>query len=126
MRSHAFNPLSLKITLAAAASVAALSAIAAALPEKQRLEDLLIGSEGTTVRVAVLCRMRCDIVASEDPGSFGSFRIEGVEKNLDIDLIGHGGVAERLRLKAVDGASLLTVTAPARLNASWMSGRSSG
>lgn len=117
MRSHAFNPLSLKVLLAAGAGVAALSAIAAALPEKQRLEDLLIGSEGAIVRVAVICRTRCDIVASEDPGSFGSFRIEGVAKNLDIDLTGHGGVAERLQLKAVGGASLLTVSAPARLNA---------
>ncbi len=117
LRFHAFNPLSLKVLLAAAASVAAFSALAAALPDKQRLEDLLIGSEGTIVRVAVLCRTRCEIVASEDPSSIGSFRIEGVEKNLDVDLTGHGGVAERLRLKPVDGASLLTVYAPARLNA---------
>ncbi len=103
--------------LAAAAGAAVLSAVAAALPEKQRLEDLLVGSEGAIVRVAVICRTRCEIVASEDPGSFGSFRLEGVEKNLDIDLTGHGGVAERLQLKAVGGASLLTVSAPARLNA---------
>jgi hypothetical protein len=114
---HAFNPFSLKVLFAAAAGAAALSAIAAALPEKQRLDDLLIGSEGAIVRVAVICRIRCEIVASEDPGSFGSFRIEGVEKNLDIDLTGHGGVAERLQLKAVGGASLLTVSSPARLNA---------
>ncbi len=117
MPFHAFNPFSLKVLLAAAAGAATLSAIAAALPEKQRLEDLLIGSEGAIVRVAVICRTRCEIVASEDPGSFGSFRIEGVEKNLDIDLTGHAGVAERLQLKAVGGASLLTVSAPARLNA---------
>ena len=117
MRFHAFSTFAFKFTAAAAASAAALSAIAAALPERQRLEDLLIGSEGAIVRVAVLCRTRCEIVASEDPSAIGSFRIEGVEKKLDIDLTGHGGVAERLRLKPVEGASLLTVEAPARLNA---------
>jgi hypothetical protein len=111
------KPASLRIVLAAAASAAALSAIAAELPERQRLLDLLIGSEGPIVRVAVLCRTRCDITASEDPETIGSFRIEGVQKDLDIDLTGHGGVAERLRLKPANGGSLLTVVAPARLNA---------
>lgn len=105
------------MTLAVAASVGVFSTIAAALPEKQRLEDLLIGSDGAIVRVAVLCRISCEITASGEASSVGSFRIEGVQKNLDIDLTGHGGVAERLRLRPVEGGSLLTVTAPARLNA---------
>jgi len=122
LRPFAQHPFFLRIALAAGASVVALSsldlaALAAAPAEKPRLDDLLIGADGPIVRVAVLCRTGCDITASDDPRFAGAFRIAGVVKKLDIDLTGHAGLADHLTLTPVDGASLLSVTAPARLNA---------
>jgi hypothetical protein len=93
------------------------SAAAGPTAVKQQLDDILIGADGPIVRVAVLCRTRCDITASDDPNAVGAFRIAGIERTLDIDLAGHAGPADHLRLQPVAGGSLLSLEAPARLNA---------
>lgn len=110
------RPVTLRIVLVAAASAFGLSAIAASLPEKQRLEDIQIGEAGAVLRVALLCRGKCDVAPSVDSETIGSFVLRGVEEDLDIDLSGRGGLAERLRLKPIAGGSLLTVEADAGLN----------
>ncbi len=110
------RPVTLKIVLVFAASAFGLSAIAATLPEKQRLDDIQIGEAGSVVRVALLCRGTCDIAPSGDAATMGSFIVRGVEEKLDLDLSGRGGLAERLRLSPVEGGSLLTVEADAGLN----------
>ncbi|MFN3960543.1 MAG: hypothetical protein ACK4NP_11575 [Parvularculaceae bacterium] len=103
----------------AAAAAMAWGGLAVAAPTagKQQLDDILIGADGPIVRVAVLCRTRCDITASDDPAAIGAFRIAEVERTLDIDLAGHAGPVDHLRLRPVAGASLLSLEAPARLNA---------
>lgn len=110
------RPVTLKIVLVAASSAFGLSAIAAALPGKQRLDDIQIGEAGAIVRVALLCRGPCEVVPSADSATVGSFVLRGVSETLDIDLSGRGGLAERLRLKPIDGGSLLTIEANAGLN----------
>lgn len=110
------RPVTLRIVLAAAASAFGLSALAATLPEKQRLDDIQIGEAGAVVRVALLCRGVCDVAPSVDGATIGSFILRGVSQTLDIDLSGRGGLAERLRLKPIDGGSLLTLDADAGLN----------
>ena len=110
------RPVTLRIVLVAAASAFGLSAFGAALPARPRLDDIQIGEEGALVRVALVCPGKCDVIPSADEASIGSFVLRGIERNLDIDLSGHGGLAERLRLKPIDGGSLLTLVADAALN----------
>ena len=110
------RPVTLRIVLAAAASAFGLSALAASMPGKQRLDDIQIGEAGAVVRVALICRAKCDVAPSVDEATIGSFVVRGVEENLDIDLSGRGGLAERLRLKPIEEGSLLTVEANAGLN----------
>lgn len=110
------RPVTLKIVLVAAASAFGLSALAATLPEKQRLDDIQIGEAGAVVRVALICPGKCDVAPSVDKATIGSFVLRGIERDLDIDLSGQGGLAERLRLKPIDGGSLLTLVADAGLN----------
>ncbi len=112
------RPVTLRIVLAAAASACGLSALAASLPDKkQRLEDLQIGEAGAILRVALICRGKCEVAPSADAASAGSFLIAGVTEELDLDLSGRGGLARRLRLSPVEGGSLLTIEADASLNA---------
>lgn len=114
--SEPLRPFTFRIVLAGAASAFGLTALAATLPETQRLDDIQIGEAGAVVRVALLCRGVCDVVPSVDKASIGSFVLRGVSQTLDIDLSGRGGLAERLRLKPIDGGSLLTIEADAGLN----------
>jgi hypothetical protein len=117
LRPHTLSPVTLRTVLAGATSAFGLSAIAASLPAKNRLEDIQIGESGAIVRVALLCRGLCDIAPSADPAAAGSFLVAGVTERLDLDLSGRGGLANRLRLSPVDGGSLLTIEADAGLNA---------
>jgi hypothetical protein len=115
------RPVTLKIVLFAAPLFAVggalgLSAIAGAAPDRQRLDDIQIGEAGAIVRVALLCRGPCDVAPSADAATAGSFLLRGIEEDIDLDLAGRGGLAERLRLKPVDGGSLLTIEANAALN----------
>lgn len=115
--SEPVRPVTLRIVLAAAVSAFGLSAIAAALPAPQRLEDIQIGESGVILRVALLCRGRCEVSPSAEPANAGSFLIAGVTESLDLDLSGRGSLANRLRLAPVEGGSLLTIEADAGLNA---------
>lgn len=110
------RPVTLKIVLVAAASAFGLSAFAASMPRKQRLDDIQIGEAGAVVRVALLCGPPCDVAPSADSATAGSFVVRGITEDLDIDLSGHGGIAERLRLKPIEGGSLLTIEAGAGLD----------
>lgn len=110
------RPVTLKIVLIAAASAFGVSALAATIPVKQRLDDIQIGEAGAVVRVALICPGRCDVAPSVDKATIGSFVLRGIAKDLDIDLSGHGGLAERLQLKPIDGGSLITLVADAGLN----------
>jgi hypothetical protein len=110
------RPVTLRIVLVAAASAFGLSAFGASLPAKPRLDDIQIGEAGAVVRVALICPGKCDVAPSVDKATIGSFVLRGIAKNLDIDLTGHGGLAERLQLKPIDGGSLITLVADAGLN----------
>lgn len=98
--------------LLAAASVAAFAVAALAAEPRQSLEDVQIGEQGATLRVALICTTRCDIAPDAGVG----FRVDGVAADLDIDLAERSALARRLTIKPSDGGSILKVVSTARLN----------
>ncbi|MDZ7629186.1 MAG: hypothetical protein U5J99_12375 [Parvularculaceae bacterium] len=111
------RPVTLRIVLTIAGCAFGLSALAAALPAADRLQDIQIGENGAILRVALVCRGSCDVSPSADAAAFGSFVLTGIRESLDIDLTGRGGLAQRLLLKPIEGGSLLSIEASAGLNA---------
>lgn len=93
-----------------AAAVFAVAAIAAEPVEK--LEDVQIGERGETLRVALICSTRCDVV----PDAGVDFRINGVAVGLDVDLAKRSALAKRLTIAAANGSSIVRIDAAARVN----------
>jgi len=98
--------------LLAAASVAAFAVAALAAEPQQSLEDVQIGEQGETLRVALICTTRCEIA----PDAAASFRVNGVAADLDIDLAARSALARRLTIRPAEGGSVLKVVSAARLN----------
>lgn len=93
-----------------AAAVFAVAAIAAEPVEK--LEDVQIGERGETLRVALICSTRCDVV----PDAGVDFRINGVTAELDVDLAKRSALAKRLTIEPSNGSSVVRIDAAARVN----------
>lgn len=94
----------------AAASLLAVAAFASEPP--QRLEDVQVGERGAILRVALICRTRCDI----EPGEGVEFRIRGVSAALDVDLASRSALARRLLIEPGEGESVVRIAAAGRIN----------
>lgn len=100
--------------ISAAALLAALAAPAAALagaPATGGLEDVQIGERGDRVRIAFICRARCEIERAAGEG----FRIRNVASTLDVDLTGRSALIDYLRVTPEGGGSLVRIGADAPL-----------
>ncbi|MFN0025516.1 MAG: hypothetical protein ACKVS5_16615 [Parvularculaceae bacterium] len=104
----------------AALGALGLSAIAATSSapgsgSPRQLDDIQIGERGDVLRVALVCRGRCDVAPSTEIA--GAFQIKNIEEQLSVDLSGRSAHARRLTLTPNAGGSLVTLETDATLNA---------
>ncbi|MBI1366099.1 MAG: hypothetical protein GC153_09120 [Alphaproteobacteria bacterium] len=102
------------ITLAPLAPALAVIAFAAAhaaaggvTAERNRLEDVQVGAAGRLLRVALICRNDCHVLARAG----GEFYLQGVEAALSVDISDRTTLASGLDFSIADGGTILRIKA---------------
>lgn len=71
---------------------------------ENRLQDIQIGEKGRFTRIALICRINCDVVQEQS-----GFRLADINQNMNIDLKSHSGNAHNISVEKKGQYSFLRV-----------------
>ncbi len=94
--------MSASIVISLAAAIGAAGAVSAT---QNALRDVQVGEEGRLMRIALLCEKPCAVEAAEP----ASYRIAGVEADLEIPLQGRSALVSALRIEPETGGARLSL-----------------